>query len=98
LDVPILEQTADCLSKLKRAQEILNEEDIMIVTQDRYGNPKKQEHPMVHAKNVYLSQFRALCTQLGLSPASRAQLAGAKMQKKEEDEDPVMQLVKQAKK
>ncbi|MDR4281764.1 P27 family phage terminase small subunit, partial [Bacillus subtilis KCTC 1028 = ATCC 6051a] len=48
----------------------------------------------VATKQKYLNQFRALSTQLGLSPASRAQLAGLKIEQKNEEEDPLLKLLK----
>ncbi|MEK5205248.1 phage terminase small subunit P27 family [Bacillus sp. FSL R10-2789] len=94
LDIPLLEQTADCLSKMRQADDIINEEGIIIKQIDRYGNEMIKEHPAVGTKQKYLNQFRALSTQLGLSPASRAQLAGMKIEKKEEDEDPLLKVLR----
>ncbi|PHE70491.1 phage terminase small subunit P27 family [Bacillus wiedmannii] len=94
LDIPLLEQTADCLSKMRQADDIINEEGIIIKQTDRYGNEMIKEHPAVGTKQKYLNQFRALSTQLGLSPASRAQLAGMKIEKKEEDEDPLLKVLR----
>jgi P27 family predicted phage terminase small subunit len=94
LDVPLLEQTADCLSKIRQADEIINKEGIIITQIDRYGNEQIKEHPAVNTKQKYLNQFRALSTQLGLSPASRAQLAGLKVEKKEQEEDPLLKILK----
>lgn len=94
LDIPLLEQTADCLSKMRQADAIINEQGIIIEQVDRAGNEIIKEHPAVGTKQKYLNQFRALSNQLGLSPASRASLAGMKMDKQEEDEDPLLQLLK----
>lgn len=94
LDIPLLEQTADCLSKIRQADEIINREGIIITQIDRYGNEQIKEHPAVNTKQKYLNQFRALSTQLGLSPASRAQLAGLKIEKKEQEEDPLLKILK----
>ncbi|AJO60821.1 MULTISPECIES: phage terminase small subunit P27 family [Bacillus] len=94
LDIPLLEQTADCLSKMRQADEIINKEGLILNTIDRYGNDLIKEHPAVATKQKYLNQFRALSTQLGLSPASRAQLAGLKIEQKNEEEDPLLKLLK----
>lgn len=94
LDIPLLEQTADCLSKMRQCDDIINEEGIIIEQQDRYGNEQTKEHPAVATKQKYLNQFRALSGQLGLSPASRAQLAGMKVEKKEEEEDPLLRVLR----
>lgn len=94
LDIPIVQQTADCLSKMDQADEILKEHgSLLYITYDNRGNEVLKEHPMVGTKQKYLSQFRALCTQLGLSPSSRASLSEAKMQKEKNSEDPLLALL-----
>lgn len=94
LDIPLLEQTADCLSKMRKADEYINNEGIIISTVDRYGTDIQKEHPAIAIKQKYLNQFRALSQQLGLSPASRAQLASMKIEAKEESEDALLQILK----
>lgn len=94
LDIPLLEQTADCLSKMRKADEYINNEGIIISTIDRYGSNITKEHPAVGTKQKYLNQFRALSQQLGLSPASRAQLAGMKIEQKEDEEDPLLKILR----
>ena len=94
LDIPLLEQTADCSSKIRQCDDIINREGIIITQQDRYGNEQIKEHPAVATKQKYLNQFRALSTQLGLSPASRAQLAGLKIEMKEVEEDPILKILR----
>lgn len=94
LDVPILSQTADCLSKMKQADEILALEGIRYFTYDKIGNEIPKEHPMVKTKLAYLSQYRALCTQLGLSPSARASLSQMKVEAKEEADDPLLQALR----
>lgn len=93
LDIPLLTQTADCLSKMQQADEILKQSGLMITEMDRYGNEKYREHPMVKTKQNYLSQFRALATQLGMSPSSRAQLAELKLNRQQDAQDPVLQAL-----
>lgn len=93
LDIPLLEQTADSLSKMRQCDDILNKEGLIIRVPDRYGNEMIKEHPAVATKHKYLNQFRALSTQLGLSPSSRAQLAGMKVEDKEVQQDPVLQAL-----
>ena len=94
LDIPLLEQTADCLSKIRQADKIINEDGIMINQEDRYGTVQIKEHPAVGTKQKYLNQFRAMSQQLGLSPSSRAQLAGMKIDQQEEEQDPLLKLLK----
>lgn len=93
LDIPLIAQTADCLAKMDEADEILNKEGIMISIFDRNGNCIPKEHPIVKTKNTYLTQFRALATQLGMSPSARAQLVNLKLTKESEAEDPLLQIL-----
>ena len=95
LDIPLLTQTADCLSKMQQADEIIDEAGLMYVTYDKMGNKIPKEHPMVGTKQKYLNQYRALCTQLGLSPSARASLSEMKVQAAKNEEDPVMKLLKE---
>lgn len=90
LDVPLLTQTADCLSKMRLADEIIDREGIKYDTFDKFGNTIPKEHPTVKTKLAYLTQYRALSTQLGLSPSARASLSQMKMVAKEEEEDPLL--------
>lgn len=95
LDIPILTQTADCLSKMEQADSIIKSEGIIFYKPDNAGNNEPREHPAVGIKQKYLNQFRALSTQLGLSPSSRAALAEKNMEKEAEKEDPVAKILSQ---
>lgn len=94
LDIPLLEQTSDCLSKMRQCDDILNRDGLIIDVVDRYGSHTIKEHPAVATKQKYLNQFRALSTQLGLSPSSRAQLAGMKVAQGEEQADELLKILK----
>lgn len=94
LDIPLLEQTADCLCRLRECDERINREGMIISYVNGVGEEILKTHPIVDVKHKYLSQFRALCTQLGLSPASRASLAGMKVEQKEKNADPLLQILK----
>lgn len=95
LDIPLLTQTADCLSKMQKCDQILKGTGILYVTYDKMGNEIPKEHPTVKTKMQYLNQYRALCTQLGLSPSARASLSEMKMTAKKEEEDPVVKMLKE---
>ena len=94
LDVPVLEQTADTLSKIRECDENLNKDGLVITKIDRYGHENQMENPYVKIKMAYLNQFRSLANQLGLSPSSRASLASKKIEAKEEAEDPLLQILR----
>ena len=94
LDIPLLEQTADSLSKMRQCDDIINESGILLKTVDRYGNDLIKEHPTIGTKQKYLNQFRALSTQLGLSPSSRALLTGLQIEKQTEEDDPLLKILR----
>ena len=93
LDIPIIEQAADCLDKMQQLDEVLNEEGMFIEARDSRGNEFIKEHPAVKTKQTYLNQFRYVAGQLGMSPASRAQMAEAEMKKTVEETKPINKLM-----
>lgn len=90
LDVKLLEETSKCMSQLDECTDILKRDGVLIY--DVNGNPK--EHPTFKTQNTLQVAYRAFANQLGLSPAARAQLAGMVIQAKEEEQDPLLQLLK----
>lgn len=94
LDVPILKLTASCLARLDEVEERLLEDGTFIEVPDRSGMMVLKEHPGVKVQNTLVSQFRAYCGQLGLSPSARASLAGLKIEAKLADEDPVAKVLR----
>jgi len=95
LDIPVISQTADCLSKMRQLDEYLKkpDTDLIIHIFDKQGNDIPKENPAIGTKLKYLVQFRALATQLGLSPSSRAQLAEMQMDSKKEEVDEVSKIL-----
>ena len=93
LDIPMIEQTADCLEKMKILDDTLNEDGMFIEARDSRGNEFIKEHPAVKTKMSYINQFRYLSAQLGMSPASRAQMAQANVEAKKEEAKPINKLM-----
>lgn len=93
LDVPLVEQVADSLSKIKQCDEILNREGLIIEIPNSSGVDVPREHPAVSVKMKYLDKFRALSTQIGMSPSSRSQLAALNLEKIEEESDILLQIL-----
>jgi P27 family predicted phage terminase small subunit len=94
LDIPLLEQTADTLSKIRECDSALNQQGLVLSGVDRYGHDYAKENPYVKIKMGYLNQFRNLANQLGLSPSSRAALASKKIDKQAEEEDPLLKVLR----
>lgn len=95
LDKPIIEQTANCLYIMREADDLIRNEGILVKDYDKYGNEKQKQNPAIKVKLDYQAKYASLCNQLGLSPAARASLAGKQIEAKQEQLDPVLQLLKQ---
>jgi len=93
LDIGVVEQTAIALSDLRKLDAQLKRDGIIIQQIDRNQNSVMKENPAFGAKQKVLNQYRALTSLLGMSPASRAQLAGMKIEQKEQEEDPLFQVL-----
>ena len=81
------------LFRSEQLDEILKTTPLIYDTIDKMGNVIPKEHPAISAKMKYLGQFRALSTQLGLSPSSRAQLADMNMDKQESKDDALLKAL-----
>lgn len=93
LDIPMVEQAADCLDKMQIADEMLNKDGMFIQARDSRGNEFLKEHPAVATKQKYLNQFRFVAGQLGMSPSSRAQMAQADVEAKVEEAKPLNKIM-----
>lgn len=94
LDKPLLEQTANCLWVMNQCDEHIRKNGILIQKVDKFGLIEEKENPSIKIKLSYQTKYASLCNQLGLSPASRAALASRKMEAKENDEDPVIKVLR----
>lgn len=98
LDIAVVEQTAICLSQMRQLDDQVKRENIIITQIDRYGNEVRKENPAWTAKQKLLKEFRAFANLLPMSPSARAQLAGIKIEAKEEQEDPLLQILQRKRK
>ena len=93
LDIPLVEQTADCLSRMREADIIIQERGVVIEQKDRNSNDIVKKNPAVDVKLAYLDRFNRLSNQLGMSPSSRAALAELNVEQKEKEDDPVLKAL-----
>lgn len=91
LDIPILIQTAKILTMIDSCDTEILQNGGSGIFMDNNNQPK--EHPASKQKLAYMTQYRAMCGQLGLSPAARASLAGKKAEANEEANDPLAKLL-----
>ena len=94
VDKPILEQTANCLHIMRVADDNIRANGILVQKTDKYGNIEEKENPAIKINLAYQQKYGQLCNMLGLSPAARAALAGAKIEAKEESSDPLLKVLR----
>ena len=90
LDIPIVTQTADALSKMDKANEQIQKAGLFIEVIDRNGNIIPKKNPAVDVYKLYNEIFVKMSAQLGMTPSARAQLAELKMQKEGDTADPLL--------
>lgn len=93
LDIGVVEETAICLADMRRLNDQVKNEGIIITQKDRYGNEVRKENPAFTSKQKLLKEFRAFANLLPMSPSARAQLAGMKIEAKEEQSDPLLKIL-----
>lgn len=94
LDIPLVEQCSNCLHIMRQCDDEIRKNGILIKCVDRYDNESFKANPSIKIKLDYMTKYTTLCNQLGLSPAARASLAGKQLEAKQENEDPVLKLLK----
>lgn len=90
LDIPIVTQTADALSKMDMANEQIKKNGLFIEVIDRNGNIIPKKNPAVDVYKLYNEIFVKMSAQLGMTPSARAQLAELKMQTDGDTADPLL--------
>ena len=94
LDIPLIEQTANCLHIMRTCDDHIRRYGVLVEKCDRYGNIEDKPNPSIKIKLDYQTKYNALCNQLGLSPAARSALAGKQLEMKQEESDPLLQVLK----
>ena len=95
LDIPLLEQTATCLWMMRVATDRVRLDGQLVEKYDRVGNLELKEHPSIKILQNCQTKYATFCNQLGLSPASRASLAGMQAVAKEEEVDPLLSAMRE---
>lgn len=94
LDIPLVVSVSICLARMYEANIHIDKVGQVYETEDKYGNLVIKKNPSVDIYNTFLTQFKTLSTQLGLSPSSRATLAELNIGKKEDAEDEVLKALR----
>lgn len=95
IDIPIVEQTADCLSKLRACDKEIEANGLFVTEMDRYGHKKRVENVAVKTKLNLMTKYGQFANMLGLSPSARASLSAKKIEAKDNSNDPLLQLFKE---
>ena len=93
LDIPTIANAADCVSKMIECDNIINRDGLIEVSYDKFGTPIKKENPAIKTKHNYMTKYVQLSNALGLDPSSRASLAAKKIEAKETQASPLMQIL-----
>ena len=96
IDIPLIEQTADCLSKMRECDILIEKMGLFYEELDRYGNAKIVENVAMKTKLNLMTKYSQYCNALGMSPSSRAALASKKAEVKEEQQDPLLSILRGA--
>ena len=95
LDIPLLKQTATVLWMIDEATESIRENGQLLESYDRFGNLVWKPNPSVKILQDCQTKYNNFCNQLGLSPASRASLAGKKAEQQAEAEDELLKILRE---
>lgn len=80
LDIVILEQTVECIIKMKQIKKETSTLDLF------------EQKDFTSMYREFFSMYLKCCNELGLSPASRAKMANAKVQAKVKLNDPLLNI------
>lgn len=93
LDIPIVVQMSETLAIIRTCDADIQEHSLFVEEPDRNGRIIRKKNPAVDVRDKSLNQFKQLATQLGMSPASRSSLASLNIEKKKEEEDPILKIL-----
>ena len=97
LDKPLIETTADCLSRIYVARKAIDEQGMVLKKIDKNGNEQLVTSPYIKIHLDYMTKLTQLTSRLGLDPSSRSTLATMQLENKEEEQDEVLNLIKSLK-
>lgn len=83
VDIYVLSTCSIAINRIQDIEQMINN-DIELL----------QNKELMGAKDKYTKDFFRCCTELSLSPASRAKLGTINLQKKQDEEDPVIKAMR----
>ena len=79
---------------MHKCDEHIRQNGILVSKPDRFGLVEEKENPSIKIKLNYQSKYQTLCNSLGLSPAARAGLASKKIEAKQNEDDPLLKILR----
>lgn len=98
LDRSTITMVADCLSKIQQCNEYINEVGLVVEKTERNGAVNWVANPMIKTMHDYQAKYIQMSSTLGLTPSARSTLASMQLEQKAEDEDEVLNILKELKK
>jgi P27 family predicted phage terminase small subunit len=83
LDVYILETCAIAINRIQEIEEMINDDIDNLINKS-----------LMSAKDKYTKDFFRCCNELSLSPQSRAKLGNLNLKQQEDDDDPLLRILK----
>lgn len=93
VDVDLLAVYSDAWSKYVNATKMLYLQDMIELQENKLGALSKAINPYVKVQNTYSDKMMKISSLFGLSPADRSKIAHLNPSSKEEEVDPLMELL-----
>ena len=98
VDVDLLAVYSDCWSRYVNATKMLYVQEMVEYQENKLGALTKVANPYIKIQNTYSDKLMKISSLFGLSPADRSKIAHLNPSNKEEEVDPLMQLLSGLKK
>lgn len=83
-DLPVVAAYAQAQIDVREAQKEIDKLGLVLISQDRYGNPKHEANPAVKIRKDAANQVSNLALMLGFTPLGRKRLKGEETPPKSE--------------
>ena len=98
VDVDLLAVYCDCWSRYVDATKMLYIQEMVEYQENKLGALTKVTNPYIKIQNIYSDKLMKISSLFGLSPADRSKIAHLNPSSKEEEVDPLTQLLSELKK
>ena len=98
LDKNTIILVADALSNIYKCQLDIKKRGLLVVKTERNGAENLAPNPSIKIMHDFENKYIQLSSQLGMTPSARSTLASMQLEQKAEDEDEVLNILKELKK